>query len=312
MCGIKNSLLALCCALAVGCLLTPEPLEAKDKFLVGFAQDDMSNDWRAAQVREAAKAFGAFPGIDFVHTDAGGKTAKNIRDIEDLVDSGIDLLMVSPRHVDAMTPVIDRVHSQGIPVVLLTRRITTDGYTTIVSPDDRAIARMAAHVLGAALEGKGRVLILQGLPTATTAIARTHAFLEEIASFPGISIAATTPANYRRSDAVKAMENVLAEGIQFDAVYAQSDSMAAGARLAMKTAGIDPKGIPIVGIDYIAEARAAILAGEQAASFTYPTCGAEGAEVAARILRGEKVPRHIEVPSIQVTKDNAALIETVF
>jgi ribose transport system substrate-binding protein len=88
--------------------------------------------------------------------------------------------------------------------------------------------------------------------------------------------------------------------------------MAAGARLALKAAEIHPGSIPIVGIDYIPEARDAILSGEQTASFTYPTCGAKGAEIAVRILRGETVPRLIEVPSIQVTRENAEHIEPVF
>jgi len=88
--------------------------------------------------------------------------------------------------------------------------------------------------------------------------------------------------------------------------------MAAGARLALMGAGIDPKSIPLVGIDYIPEAREAIRAGEQYASFTYPTCGDVGADIALRILRGEAVPRQIEVPSQMVTQDNVDQVESIF
>ena len=102
------------------------------------------------------------------------------------------------------------------------------------------------------------------------------------------------------------------KGETFDAVYAQSDSMASGARVALKGAGIDPATIPIVGIDYIAEARDAIRAGTQVASFTYPTCGKEAADYAVRILNGESVQREVEVPSVMVTRDNVDAVETVF
>jgi ribose transport system substrate-binding protein len=136
--------------------------------------------------------------------------------------------------------------------------------------------------------------------------------LEELAQYPGIKISAIKRADSLRHLAIEAVEEVLAEGIEFDAIYAQSDSMASGARIALKKAGRDPARIPITGIDYISEAREAIRAGEQAASFTYPTFGREGAEYAIRILRGERVPREIVVDSVMVTRDNVEAIEPIF
>jgi len=110
----------------------------------------------------------------------------------------------------------------------------------------------------------------------------------------------------------KAIEEALLEGLAFDAIYAQSDSMAVGARLALKGAGIDPKTIPTVGIDYISEARAAIRSGEQSATFVYPTVGREGAEYAVKILLGETVPKVLRVPSQMVTKDNVDNVAPIF
>lgn len=78
--------------------------------------------------------------------------------------------------------------------------------------------------------------------------------------------------------------------------------MAAGARFALKQAGIDPASIPTVGIDFLPETREAILAGEQLASFTYPTCGVIGVKAALDLLKGKKTPRYIAVPSQLVTK----------
>ncbi len=108
------------------------------------------------------------------------------------------------------------------------------------------------------------------------------------------------------------MQDALEKGVRFDAIYAQSDSMASGARLALKQAGINPATVPIIGIDYIPEAREAIRSGEQFASFTYPTCGREGAEAAMRILSGETLPRKIEVDSQMITVENVDQVETIF
>lgn len=295
------------------CIVLSAPAHAQDdRFVIGFPQDNMSNDWRRAQVLEVQSALSKYDNVDFIHTDAQGNTAKNIQDIEDLVDKGIDLLMISPRDSRAMTPVIAQVYARGIPVVLLTRRITGDAYTTFVSASDLKIAAQAAEHMAGAMGGKGRILVLQGVPTATTAIARTEGFMKAIAKHEGIEVVAVKPANYLRSDAIKMVEQAIDEGLQFDAIYAQSDSMAAGARLALSSQGIDPASLVIVGIDYIPEAREAIRAGQQNATFTYPTAGEQGAQAAMKILHGETVPRLIEVPSTMVTKDNVDAVEPIF
>ena len=73
-----------------------------------------------------------------------------------------------------------------------------------------------------------------------------------------------------------------------------------------------PKSKKIVGIDFLPEAREAIIKGEQLASFTYPTCGKVGVKAALRLLKGKKVERYISVPSQLVTKKNVKAISTVY
>lgn len=289
-----------------------EPWPGDRTFLVGFAQDHMANDWRAAQVRDIQRELDRYPFIRFIYTDAGGKTAQQVLDIEDLVAKGVDLLITSPRDAEAMAPVISKVYRSGIPVVLLSRRTVSEEYSVFIRASNRSIAKKAADYLGKRLRGKGRILILQHIPTTTPAIHRTEGFKEQIANYPGIEIAAMKRADSLRHLAIQAVEEAVAEGVKFDAIYAQSDSMATGARLALKRLGINPATIPITGIDYISQAREAILAGEQAASFTYPTFGKEGADYALRLLKGEVVPKEVIVESVMVTRENAESVEPIF
>lgn len=194
-------------AIAIILLHVTVPAQAGEKiFTIGFPQDNMSNDWRRAQVMAVKAVFDQHPNVKFIYTDAQGDTAKNIQDIEDLVDQKIDLLIISPRDSRVMTPVIAQVHAQGIPVVLLTRHILSDAYTTFVSADDSKIAADAAKFIATTLNGTGNVLVLQGVPTASTAVKRTNGFLSEIKKHVGIKIVAVRPANYLRSEAIKAVE----------------------------------------------------------------------------------------------------------
>ena len=271
-------------------------------YTVAFAQDTMSNDWRAAQVRDVEKALSKYPFIKFTFTDAEGSSARQALDVERLANEGADVIITSPRDGNTMTPVISQVYKKGIPVVLLTRRITNNDYTTFIGADDYEIGRQAAKFLAEKLNNKGRVVMLKGVATATTSIKRTQGFVDQIQQNPEIKIVAEEYADYRRNKAIKAMEKIISEGIKFDAVYAQSDSMATGARMVMKKAGIDPNSKILVGIDYINEARVAILNGEQDATFTYPTAGKEGAEAAVNILKGKKLEKDQSIDFILMTK----------
>lgn len=284
----------------------------KTIYTVGFAQDTLANDWRRAQVNELRRQFEKHSHIKFIVTDAGGKSAKQIQDIEDLAHQKVDLLITSPRDGRASTPAISRIYKNGTPVVLITRTITTNDYTSLVTPDDYKIASNAATFMAKKLSGKGNVLILQGVPTATTAIARTKGFLDTLKKYPGIKVTAVKTGNYLRSDAIRVTEEAILEKIPFDAIYSHSDSMAVGARLALKKAGISPKNKLIVGIDYINEARKAIRAGEQAASFVYPISAKETAEVVLNILHGKKVAKEVHVKSKMITKGNVEKIAPIF
>ena len=295
------------------CLLSGVAVAAERRTLVvGFAQDTLANDWRMAQVQGLQRAFAAYPWIHFIYTDGKGRTATQIRDIEDLVHRPVDLLITSPRDSRAAAPAVAQAYAQGIPVVLLTRAIDSQDYTTFIAPDDAGIAADAARYMAQRLHGKGRVLILQGVPSASTAVARTQGFLTALKAYPQMQVAAIKVGNYLRSDAIRAVEEALREGIAFDAIYAQSDSMASGARIALDKAGIDPAGLVMVGIDYIQEARRAIRAGRQSASYTYPTCAEAAARAVVDILEGRSVPKHIPVPSQRVTRENVDDVQPIF
>lgn len=320
MYSIRHALLGLLFSvLTIGAstdlLHAAETLPGQEKrapIVVGFAQDTLANDWRMAQVLALQRGFAKYPQVRFIYTDGHGSTAKQIRDVEDLIVRGVDILITSPRDSRAMTPIITRAYRKGIPVILLTRKIEGDAYTSFIAPDDASIARKAARYIAARLPGGGHVLMLQGVPTASTAIARTNAFNKELKKYPALTLSGIKTANYLRSDAIKAVEEALQQGIRIDAIYAQSDSMASGARIALEKSGRDLSKVLIVGIDYINEARAAIRTGQQSASFTYPTCGNEAVSAIMSLIEGKKLPKTIRVPSQLVTRDNVEQVDPIF
>jgi ribose transport system substrate-binding protein len=286
-------------------------LYAKD-FKVAFAQDTVSNDWRIAQINELKNTFAKYSNIEFVYSVADGNTSKQIMDIEDFARSNVDLIITSPRNSTTMVPAIKKVYDSGIPVVLISRTIDTKDYTTFIHPDNIQIAQKAAKFIAKKLNNRGNVLILQHIPTTTPAKERTKGFFDEIKKYKDIKIVDMKVANSKRADAIKETENAIKEGLKFDAIYAQSDSMAIGAILALKKNNIDPKNIVITGIDYISETREYIKRGEIDATYVYPTGGKFGAKVAVDILNKKEIKKEYIIDSIEVTKGNVDKVEPIF
>jgi len=80
-----------------------------------------------------------------------------------------------------------------------------DSYTSFIAPDDYTIAKQAAEEVARALNGHGDVLVIRGVPSATTVIYRTSGFMDQINEYPGLEITATIDGNYSQTAAMKAL-----------------------------------------------------------------------------------------------------------
>ncbi len=304
--GLVWSAIAAAGALSGGGEVRPERL-----YRIGFAQDNMNNDWRAAQVRDVANGLKNYPNLRFTYTDAGGNAARQVLDIQRLVRQGIDLLITSPADSVLLKPVLEGIFNAGTPVVLLDRAIDSDRYTLLITADNYAIAEQAGEYLAEQLGGRGRVVMLNGLEQVSVTRERRAGFMAALARYPEIQLVAEATANFLRNDAIQVVERWLRQGITFDAIYAHSDSMLSGARLALKR--LRPREMLMsVGIDYIREAQQAIMSGEQGASFTYSTGGREVIPYLLAILAHQPVEQRVILPSVRVTRDNAACVAPIF
>ncbi|MFW6379393.1 MAG: substrate-binding domain-containing protein [Guyparkeria sp.] len=281
--------------------------------VVAFAQDDMGNDWRRAQVEEVAEALGRHPGIDFRVSDARGRLPLQILQIEDWIAADVDVLITSPMDAEAMTPVLRRVKEAGIPLVLVDRQVREPIEDAFVLGDNRGIAREAGRAVVEALDGRGRVLMLEGVPGASTTVDRRRGFMDVLAQEEGISVESLA-GNYLRGDTIRRVEALVEQegGFRFDAVYSHSDSMLTGLYMALYELDIPADSLFTAGVDYIAEARERIRRGEQDLSFTYPTGGEEGAAIVVDLLRDRDVPARTVKSFEAVTRENVERVEPIF
>lgn len=285
-------------------------LQAQSK-TIAFAQDTMGNDFRKAQVFEVRDAAAKHPDIKFVYSDAKGQTSLLIRQIKGFIESKADLIVIGTNDEKAVVPIVSQAYKSGIPVIVLDRGIQGSDYTTFINSDNIKIGALGAEYIAKRLNGKGKVLLFEGIQTADVTQLRSKGFLDEIKKHKGISVIKRT-GNYLRKDAIIEIEKLIASGEKIDAIFSESDSMLSGARSAMEHHTMDPSKIITVGCDYTSEAREAIRRGTQSGSILFPLGGNKSVESALKIFKGERVPKHIVIPVKLITKTNVEHEKPIF
>lgn len=199
-------------------------------------------------------------------------------------------------------------YRHGTPVIVLDRAVQGDQFTTFIGADNVRIGREAGRWIRERLGGKGRIVELKGLMTSTPGQDRNRGFREglELDRNPGLHIVFSGEMQWLEPNARREMESALATNAHIDAVYAHNDPGAHGAWLAARAAGRDAA-ILFVGIDALPhEGQQYVAQGILAATFLYPTGGAEAIESALTILRGGTVPKHVTLGTRLFTRANVA------
>lgn len=278
---------------------------------IAFAQDNMANDFRKAQVYEARDKAEEYPNLHFVYSDAKGKTSLLIYQIDKFIQEKVDLLIVGTNDADAVVPIISKAYEKGIPVIILDRGVNTQNYTTFINSDNIEIGALGARHIAKKLDYKGNVLLFEGLQNADVTQLRSKGFMDEISQHQAIKVIKRT-GNYLRKDAIFEMEKLVKEGIKIDAIFSQSDSMLSGVRLVLQKHGIKESSIVMVGCDYTSEAKKAIENSTQNSSIKFPLGGKEAVETAVKIFSKESVSKHISISVALITKENVLNIEPIF
>jgi ribose transport system substrate-binding protein len=304
---------AMACAAAAGLVLggcgrqaepaKPAPRPAKKTWTIGMSQCNLGEPWRVQMNADVKKAADAHPELTVVFKDAQNDALKQRAQIEEFTSTGVDLLIVSPKEAAPLTPPIAAAYRQGIPVIVLDRRVLGDQYTGFIGADNRKIGRSAGRWIAKRLGGKGKVVELKGLMTSTPGQDRNSGFRDGIRDSQ-LEIVFEADMKWLEPDARQEMESALARFDRIDLVYAHNDPGAHGAYLAAKAAGRE-KTIVFVGIDALPhEGQAYVRQGILEASFEYPTGGREAIDAALEILNGRRVDKEITLASRVFTRDN--------
>lgn len=259
-----------------------------DLWLVTFAQ---GVQYQAAQRKDLIEKF--------IMTDANSDPAKQISDIQDLVNQDIDLLIVNPATADALNPILGRVMRQGIPVVTVARRVEDAGnFVSFVTASDASLARTCAAWMAETLGGEGKIVLLPGLAGSSPAEARLNAAREVFAQFPGIEVLDTQYTGWSPANGKQIMSAIIQRsGREIDGVWSDSGLQASGSVEAFLAAGFTPEEIPPhTGGDMNGMYKSALNNGFKFCGADYtPSMGIKAVDVALDVLQGASVPKQVDV-----------------
>lgn len=289
--------------------VTVSAAEKKDKYVIGMSQCNLGEPWRVAMNDQIAMAAEKHPEFEVIFADAAQDNSKQIADIENFVQMGVDLIITSPNEATPLTNAVSAAYDAGIPVILLDRKIDGDKYTQFIGADNVDMGRIAGeYIADTLLPDGGKVCEIKGLEGTSGGIDRDNGFREGIKKNDKIEIVAVNNADWLREKAITVAEEMLQTNDEIDLFLALNDPMAEGAYIAAKNAGREGD-ILFVGFDGLPTPDGGIrsvMDGRLSMTQVYPTGGTEAIESAYQLLvEGKELDKTLTLTSEIVTPDNA-------
>ncbi|WP_235865894.1 sugar ABC transporter substrate-binding protein [Pseudovibrio exalbescens] len=287
-----------------------------DTMKIGITQNNVGVDsYQTTYERAFIAAAEANPDVETVVLDAGGDVARQIAQMEDLIQQEVDAIIIWPTNGEAVIPAVRKAHNADIPVIVTNSNIAEQGFDFIKSfsgPDNITQGSRAAEIMcdkfkDMGIDGEAQIVQISGQPGYTTAIERAKGFEDRLPEVcPDVTLIETQPGDWNREKSQRVMEAFLVKYDDIDGVYSGDDNMGVGALNAAKAAGRD--GIIFVGATNFAVGYEAMERGEYWGSiYQSPVDDAEAAlQTAIDVLNGEDVPflNYFDTPKI--TQDNMA------
>lgn len=297
---MKKLNLMLLAVLALSLVATPAFAQ---KLLVGMSFQEMDNEYFIV-MHEAIKEATASVGAELIVTDARHDVTKQISDVEDMVQRGIDILLLNPADSVGAEAAVQVAKAAGVIVVAVDAQ-AEGPIDAFVGSKNYDAGYLAGEFMAEELGGSGKVAILDGIPVVPI-LQRVQGFRDAVANYPNIEIVDIQNGHQERSYAMSVVENMLQSNPDLDAIFSVNDTGSLGALAAIEGSGLD---VYLYSVDGNPEAIDAILNGNifRATSAQFPRDQVRiGFGIALAKYWGADVPAEIPVDVKLINKDNAA------
>ncbi|MDH0615232.1 MULTISPECIES: ABC transporter substrate-binding protein [unclassified Agrobacterium] len=279
------------------------PALAQEKLKIGMTFQELNNPYFVS-MQEALKEAAASIGADVIVTDAGHDVAKQISDVEDMLQQKIDILLLNPTDSAGIEAAVHAAKAAGVTVVAVDAN-ANGPVDTFVGSKNRDAGYQSCKYLGEALGGKGEVAILDGIPVVPI-LQRVEGCKAALAEFPEIKLVDTQNGRQDRSVALGVVENMIQSRPNLAGIFSVNDGGAMGALAAIQGSGKD---IKLTSVDGAPEAVKAIADGgpfiETTAQFPRDQVRVGLAMALAQKWGARVVPKEVPIDVMVVDSKNA-------
>ena len=211
-----------------------------------------------------SEVYGAKITIDYRAPQVGDLADQNTI-LEQAAATKPDGIAFAPIDYAGSKAIIDEVRAQGIPVVMFDTPVESGSGITCVGNDFAEQALVAAKRMVEILDGKGKVAIMHGVPSAANQAARYDAYIEFFKDYPEIELIDGGIDNDNIEDAKTQAAAVIAANPDLDGYLSVNASGPIGQCSAIEEAGKVGE-IKVVGMENLIEMLQYIKSGTMESS----------------------------------------------
>ena len=282
---------------------------AKENFLIGFSQCGKRDNWRLNMEAEMERELLFHPEFSIIIKQGIEDSELQVRQIDELVKLGIDILIVSPNEIEPVQKAIEKVYQSGIPVILIDRKIDSEHYSAYVGGDNKQVGIFAAEYLASKLNYRGQILEIQGAQTTSPAFERSSGFNEVLEKYSLLENVYKIHSFWDENVLFDSLPSAIQQFPELDAIFAFNDDIAFDAyNILNENNALND--ILLVGVDGLPNADGGIEMVEKgilAASVIYPTGGKEAIQIASKILHNEAYQKVNSLPITIVDQSNVKI-----
>lgn len=283
------------CSLDSGASTSKTEKKEEGNVKIGLSVSTLNNPFFVT-LKEGAEKAAKEANVSLTVVDAQNDPAKQASDIEDLIQQGVDIILINPTDSSAVVSAIESANQANIPVITVDRSADGGEVVAHIASDNVAGGKMAGEFIIEALKDGGNIVELEGIPGSSAARERGEGFHQVIDQASNIKVVAKQAADFDRAKGLSVMENILQSQKDIQAVFAHNDEMALGALEALQAHGM--KDVIVVGFDATDDAVKAVKEGKMAATVAQKPelIGQSAVQTALKVLKGETVEQFIPVP----------------
>ena len=277
--------------------------QKKNSLLIGASYMTMNNEFYKI-ISEEINARVTAEGDRFMLRDPALSADRQIEQIEDMLEQGIDVLVLAPVDWESLTSVLKQAKEQGVYIIVVDTNVSEEELAgcTITSDNYRAGELVGEYFVRNCREAK---FVIMTHKNAKSGQDRVQGFLNAVDKYKGIEVVQEIECEGQLEIAMPRLQEVIDEGTEFDNVFCLNDLSGVGVVAALEENGmLDSVGV--YGVDASPDSKALIKEGMMRASAAqFPSkIGKETADVIYRMLEGKAVERKILVPVELITREN--------